>query len=95
MDAAGTPGLREQRRDNALLLNALHHAVPRIEAGELGIGREVLAALPDLLSLHRFCALRVLAGARRAALTPQRTKTAGQVTRRALPGLLGHRRTRA
>ncbi|MEX5746229.1 hypothetical protein [Massilia sp. X63] len=61
MEVAGFPGVREQRRDNALLLNALHHAAPRVEAGELGIGREVLAALPGLLSLHRFCGLRLLA----------------------------------
>lgn len=68
METIGFPGVREQRRDNALLLNALHHAAPRVEAGEIGIGREVVAALPGLLSLHRFCGLRVLATARGAVL---------------------------
>lgn len=72
METIGFPGVREQRRDNALLLNALHHAAPRVEAGELGIGREVVAALPGLLSLHRFCGLRVLATARGAVLALRR-----------------------
>lgn len=66
MEAAGVPGLREQRRDNALLLNALHHALPRVEAGDLAIGRAAVGALRDLLSLHRFSSLRVLAAAQRA-----------------------------
>ncbi|SFD28645.1 bacteriohemerythrin [Massilia yuzhufengensis] len=72
METIGFPGVREQRRDNALLLNALHHAAPRVEDGELGIGREVVAALPGLLSLHRFCGLRVLASARGAVLALRR-----------------------
>ena len=72
METIGFPGVREQRRDNALLLNALHHAAPRIEAGELGIGREVVAALPCLLSLHRFSGLRVLSSARGAVLALRR-----------------------
>lgn len=72
MEAIGFPGVREQRRDNALLLNALHHVAPRVEAGEHGIGREVVAALPELLSLHRFCGLRVLATARGAVLALRR-----------------------
>lgn len=72
METIGFPDLREQRRDNALLLNALHHAMPRVEAGELGIGREAVAALPVLLSLHRFCGLRMLASARGAVLALRR-----------------------
>lgn len=72
METIGFPGVREQRRDNALLLNALHHAAPRVEAGELAIGREVVAALPELLSLHRFCGLRVLASARGTVLALRR-----------------------
>jgi len=72
METIGFPGVHEQRRDNALLLNALHHAAPRVEAGELAVGREVVAALPCLLSLHRFCGLRVLATAHGAALALRR-----------------------
>jgi len=76
METIGFPGVREQRRDNALLLNALHHAAPRVEGGELGIGREVVEALPCLLSLHRFSGLRVLASARGAVLALRRTNAA-------------------
>jgi hypothetical protein len=60
MESARHPGLRNQRQDNALLLNALHHAASQVEAGELTVGREVMTALPGLLSLHRFCALHML-----------------------------------
>ncbi len=60
MEAAAYPGLHEQRRDNALLLRALHHAAVQVETGNIAIGREVTAALPDLLSLHRLSALRML-----------------------------------
>ncbi|MEW6761810.1 MAG: hypothetical protein AB1437_13390 [Pseudomonadota bacterium] len=83
MEAIGFPGVREQRRDNALLLNALHHATPRVEAGDLDIGREVLAVLPELLSLHRFCGLRVLATARRTVLALRRGREPGPLAGRA------------
>ena len=61
METVGHPGFRDRRRDNALLLGALHHAASQVEAGNLALGREVIAALPGLLSLHRISALRMLA----------------------------------
>ncbi len=82
METIGFPGVHEQRRDNALLLNALHHAAPRVEGGELGIGREVVEALPCLLSLHRFSGLRVLASARGAVLALRRVNAAGALAKR-------------
>ena len=60
MESAGHPALRNQRQDNALLLNALHHAASQVEAGKFAVGREVMTALPGLLSLHRFTALGML-----------------------------------
>lgn len=60
MEMARYERAHAQRQDNALLLAALHHAVSRVEGGNLRVGREVVAALPDLLSLHRFAALRSL-----------------------------------
>lgn len=84
METIGFPGVREQRRDNALLLNALHHAAPRVEAGDIGIGREVVAVLPCLLSLHRFCGLRVLATARGAVLALRRARSPGPLAGPAL-----------
>lgn len=68
MESAGAPGLHAQRQDNALLLSALHHALPQVEAGNLAVGREVVAALRDLLALHRFSGLRILAAAQRTVL---------------------------
>lgn len=83
MESIGFAGVREQRRDNALLLNALHHAAPRVEAGDIGIGRAVVAALPGLLSLHRFCALRVLAAARGTVLALRHERAPGPLAGRA------------
>lgn len=91
METIGFPGIREQRRDNALLLNALHHAAPRVEAGELGIGRDALAVLPDLLSLHRFCGLRVLATTRGAMLALRRRRLPGARAGAAEPAKPGRR----
>lgn len=95
MEATGFSGVHEQRRDNSLLLNALHHAVPLVEAGDLGVGREVVAALPDLLSLHRFCGLRVLATARGAVLALRRGRAAGPLARPAAARLAARRQRQA
>lgn len=77
MEAAGFSDLREQRRDNALLLAALHHALAQVEGGRPATGRDALAVLPDLLSLHRFSGLRVLAAARHGLLVQRRARAAG------------------
>jgi hypothetical protein len=61
LEMARSDRVRAQRQDNALLLAALHHAAARVDRGNLGIGREVVAVLPDLLSPHRLAALRALA----------------------------------
>ncbi|WP_292042683.1 hypothetical protein [Massilia sp. UBA6681] len=95
MEATGFSGVHEQRRDNALLLNALHHAVPLVEAGDLGVGRAVVAALPDLLSLHRFCGLRVLATARGAVLALRRGRVPGPLAGRAAARLAARRQRQA
>lgn len=60
MEMEGYPGLRDERRNNALLLGALHHAASQVDSGNIATGREVAAALPGLLSMHRFSALRML-----------------------------------
>jgi len=39
--------------DNAIILAALHRASPLIEEGDIALGRRLVAALLDLLSLHR------------------------------------------
>lgn len=88
MESAGHPALRNQRQDNASLLSALHHAASQVEGGKLTVGREVMTALPDLLSLHRFCALHMLA-------YPMTGAHAGFGIRKAcVPGRAGARRAR-
>lgn len=57
MEETGYRGLHVQRKDNALILCALHRADARVEHGDVAIGREVIAALPGQLSLHRTTAL--------------------------------------
>jgi hypothetical protein len=61
MEALRIPGLRERRRNNALILGALHRVSPTVEGGEPGPGREMVGALRDLLDLHRYSADLVLA----------------------------------
>ncbi|UVW30220.1 hypothetical protein [Massilia sp. H6] len=77
MEAVGFPNLREQRRDNALLLAGLHHALAQVEGDQPATGRGALAALPDLLSLHRFSGLAVLAAARHGERARRRVRAAG------------------
>lgn len=53
MSTLGYARLREQQEENAVILSALHHVLPRVEDGDLGLGRQVLEALLEVLSLHR------------------------------------------
>ena len=71
METLGMACLRDQRQNNALILSALHHAAPAVESGDLALGRKVIAALRDLLDLHRLSADLVLAaGGRPPAFPP-------------------------
>ena len=47
--------LHDHLADNAVVLAALHRALPLIEDGDIALGRRLVAALLDLLSLHRLC----------------------------------------
>lgn len=48
--------VHEQRQENAAILAALHHTLPQVESGELDMARQLVAALTDILSLHRISA---------------------------------------
>lgn len=63
MECSGHGNLQAHLADNALALCALHRVTPRIEAGDTALGREALAALDAILSLHRFTADLALVGA--------------------------------
>jgi hypothetical protein len=54
LEALDDRELRPSRADNACVLRALHRVTPQVESGETLLGREALAALADILSLHRF-----------------------------------------
>jgi hemerythrin len=48
--------VHEQREENAAILAALHHTLSQVEYGELELARQLVAALTDILSLHRISA---------------------------------------
>jgi hypothetical protein len=45
--------LRERRAENAMILCALHRASIGVEVGDVELGRRLVAALADVLELHR------------------------------------------
>ena len=56
MEMLGYARLREQREENAVILSALHRALPQVDAGDCALGRQLVAALRDVLALHRLSA---------------------------------------
>lgn len=53
MDMFGYAQLHEHREENAVILAALHRVLVQVEAGDCALGRQVLAALRDVLAVHR------------------------------------------
>lgn len=53
METLGHERLHALRAENATLLAALHRVLPVVEQGDITLGRQVIAALRDVLSLHR------------------------------------------
>lgn len=74
--------LHEHRAENATILAALHRAMPLVEDGDIALGRQLVAALLDLLSLHRLSTDLALATAPRAPAG----RTSGRVPRILLHG---------
>jgi len=67
METLGYVQLHEHRAENAVVLSALHHVLPDVEGGDQALARQVLAALDDVLALHRLSADLALAVAPPAA----------------------------
>jgi hemerythrin len=67
METLGYVHLHEHRAENAVVLSALHRVLPDVEQGDHALGRQVLAALDDVLALHRLSADLALAVAPPAA----------------------------
>ena len=61
METLGYTHLHEHREENAVVLSALHHVLPDVEQGDHALARQVLAALDDVLALHRLSADLALA----------------------------------
>lgn len=53
MESLGYEHLHAHRAENATVLAALHRAMPLVEDGGVMLGRQLVAALLDLLSAHR------------------------------------------
>lgn len=53
METLGYVHLHEHRAENAVVLSALHRVLPDVERGDHILGRQVLAALDEVLALHR------------------------------------------
>jgi hemerythrin len=88
MEALNYPALRSHREQHARALSALHHAQPRVEGGDIGLGREALQLLPKWLLLHRSTMDLALASATRSPAPRSRrhstaARTEGQQDRRA------------
>lgn len=82
MEILRLPQLHQRRADNALILEALHRAMPAVEKGDRVLVREVVNALRDLLELHRLSGDLALTLALSARSGPAR-RTRG--ARRTLP----------
>jgi len=89
MGSLGYARLREQREENAVVLSALHRVLPEVEDGNVALGREVVTALLDVLSMHRLSADLALALRTDA---PQRRARAAAVRAQHLPTRLRHTR---
>lgn len=53
LEALGDRHLRERRAENALILCALHRIAPTVEQGQVEPGRQLAAALEEMIALHR------------------------------------------
>jgi nucleotide-binding universal stress UspA family protein len=75
--------VHEQRQENAAILAALHHTLPQVELGDFALARQLVAALTDILSLHRISADLALPRGPVAASGPARMR--GRAARPAHP----------
>ena len=53
MESLDYARMHEHLAENAIILAAVHRAVPLVEDGDIALGRQLVTALLDLLSLHR------------------------------------------
>jgi hemerythrin len=80
METLGYVRLHEHREENAVVLTALHRVLPDVERGDHPLGRQVLAALDDVLALHRLSSDLALA----IAVRPPAVRARGRAARATL-----------
>ncbi|WP_296952636.1 hypothetical protein [uncultured Massilia sp.] len=56
LESLGHERLREHIAENAVILTALHRTMAQVDHGDCALGRQVLAALRDVMALHRLTA---------------------------------------
>ncbi|TFV87293.1 hypothetical protein E4K72_22645 [Oxalobacteraceae bacterium OM1] len=52
MEVVGVESFQAHVEQHARMLSALHHAAPRVQAGEVALGRQVVAELAEWLRFH-------------------------------------------
>lgn len=82
LEAEHAPHLRERRAENAMILCALHRVSVRVEQGYTELGRQVAAALQDMVALHRLAACLAPDG---ALDRPRRRRRLARARSRAVP----------
>jgi len=81
MEMLGYAHLREHREENAVILRALHRALPEVDAGDCALGRQLVAALRQVLALHRLSADLALSLSVPAAASSQAGRARGRAAR--------------
>jgi hemerythrin-like metal-binding protein len=76
MEALNFPALRSHREQHARALSALHHTQPKVEGGDIALGREALELLPKWLLMHRSTMDLALAAATRPSVARARRHAA-------------------
>jgi hemerythrin len=87
LEGLGDRHLRERRAENAIILCALHRVASAVEQGQVEPGRQLTAALEQMLALHRLSS--VLAPASELARFRLLGRAAGSRIR-AFPGHMRH-----
>lgn len=73
--------VRDHRAENAVVLRALHRAIPQVDGGDCALGRQLVAALRDVLALHRLSADLALAIGQPAAGVRGQVRVRGRAAR--------------
>jgi hemerythrin len=58
LESRNAPQLHERRAENAMILCSLHRISVRVEQGQTELGRQLAAALEDMLAPHRLSILK-------------------------------------